>query len=329
MKISDKKKKNPSFFRVIGDGWRNGIGKEFQRATKYKTLYLFILPLLLFAIVFCYVPMFGLIVAFEDFNLYEGVFGSELVGLYNFKEFFGGVTNGIWGAMRNTMYLTLLRIVTNFPLVVLFTLLINELQSNKAQTFVRTISFIPNYISWVAVGGIAYVFLTTDGGIINDLLVKVGMEPVNFYATSGPWWAIISITSLWKGMGWATLMYMSCLTTIDQSLYEACEIDGGGRIQKMITVTLPAMLPVIIMNLLLELSNIMSDNYDQILAITNGSGYVGGSTSVIGSYTFSTITKGGAFGSTTALGLIKGVIGLGLILFFNRIIKKTDQEGIL
>ncbi|MGN0508729.1 MAG: ABC transporter permease subunit [Ruminococcus sp.] len=323
-----KKKRGLMFFRVIGDGIRNGIGKDFKRAKKYKTLYLFILPLLLIVLVFNFAPMFGLIVAFQDYNLFEGM-SSEFVGLYNFKNFFGGVSNGLWVSIRNTIFITLLRILTNFPLVIVFTLFINELKSSRAKTLVRTVSFIPNYISWVAVGGIVYIFLTNDGGIVNAILSALGMEEIQFYSDPNPWWSVLSITSLWKGLGWATLMYTSCFTTIDHSLYEACEIDGGGRLRKMFTVTLPALMPVIIMNLLIELASVMTDNYDQILALINGSTALAGSTNTIGKYTFDSITGGGSFGATTALGLIKGVISLVLIVFTNHIIKKTGQEGIL
>ena len=180
----------------------------------------------------------------------------------------------------------------------------------------------------MAVSGIAYNLFSADEGLINKMLVAFGGKPVSWYTEEEPWWWILALSSLWKGMGWSTLIYMSAMGSIDGELYDACLIDGGGRWQQAMVVTLPGIANVIAMQVLMDAASVLSDNADQILAMTNGSASLG-NTDVIGSSMIANITGGGSFAQATALGLVQGVVGLIMVFIVNSVVKKTENEGIL
>ena len=336
MKVTSKenkiKKINPFalFFTVMKNGFRDFFKGPFIRGVKkHWLLYLILLPSLFFLIVFSYLPMFGIVTAFQDFSLAEGVFESEWVGLKAFRYILLGESATIYRMFRNTVYISVLRIITNSPAIVVFTLLLNEIGNRKVRSVVHTISLFPHYISWIAVGGICYNLFTVDGGILNQILQLFGKEAIAWYNDPNPWWGIFSVTSLWKGMGWASLVYMSALGSIDDELYDACSIDGGGRFRKMIHVTLPGILNVVMLQIILDVSSIMKDNYEQILALINGSDALTETTYVIGRNGYDTISYGGDYAVATALSFMQGVIGTILVVFTNKIVKKTESEGIL
>ncbi|MBQ8323330.1 MAG: sugar ABC transporter permease [Clostridia bacterium] len=304
-------------------------GKTCTTIKRHWGLYLMLLPAFVLVAIFCYAPMFGIVIAFEDFTLAKGIFESEFVGMKNFKQIFFADTLGTYRVFRNTIYISIIRIATNFPVILLFTLLVNEIGNRKAKSLVQTISYIPHFVSWIAVGGMAYNLLSVDGGLLNQILGWFGVEPIVWYSENDYWWAILAISSLWKGMGWATLIYISALGSIDAELYDACEIDGGGRIRKALSVTLPGLMNVIALQLILDVGSIMGDNYIQIMAMTNSSQSLSESTSVVGSLTFKALTGAGGYSKASAYGLIQSVIGMGLVLLTNRIISKTDSEGVL
>ena len=210
----------------------------------------------------------------------------------------------------------------------MFALFVNSIKNTRVKSVVQTVSFIPYFLSWAAVAGLLYTIIS-DYGILNTLLVKLGMERISWYAEVDSWWGILSITSLWKGMGWGTLIYISAMCNIDDELYEACALDGGGAFRKMITVTLPGIMPMICMQLILDSSSIMKDNYEQILALTNGATGLKDRLEVIGQVSFDALRSGSGFGSATAIGMIQGVIGLILVFVSNKIVKKTDNPGII
>ena len=193
---------------------------------------------------------------------------------------------------------------------------------------IQTISYIPNFISWIAVGGMAFNLLG-ENGALNAMLIKLLGHSFDFYGEPSYWWGILAASSLWKGMGWGTLIYMSALGGISDELYDACTIDGGGRFRQAITVTIPGVMNVIMLQLILDISSIMGDNYEQIIAMTRSLDILNSTTNVVGTLAYSSVLGGGGFSTATACGLIQGVIGLILVIFTNRIVKKTDNEGIL
>ena len=303
--------------------------KKVQTAKKHWMLYLLVLPAVVMVAIFCYAPMAGLIIAFQDFRLEDGLFGSEFVGLKVFEQILFDPSSASFLEFRNTVFISLIRIATNFPIILIFTLLLHEIGRKKVRSVVQAVSYIPFFISWISVGGMAYNLLALDGGLLNDVITFFGGEPVAFYNEPKYWWAILSISSLWKGMGWATLIYMSGLGAINQELYDACKIDGGGRFRQMIHVTLPGLMNVIVLQLILDVGGIMSDNYDMILAMINGSQSLGDVTRVVGTLEFDAIVQGSQYSRATAYSLVRGLIGMVLVLLANKLAKKTDSEGIL
>lgn len=308
--------------------------KTFRKMCKYKFLYLMLVPGLACLIIFHYAPMFGLITAFQDYSLTEG-FASEWVGLKYFYRIFTANTPYVYRIFRNTIFISLIRIGTNFPIILLFALFINSIKNTRVKSVMQTVSFIPYFLSWAAVAGLLYAIIS-DYGLLNSALIKLGIvkkgvnEP-SWYSMPDAWWGILSISSLWKGMGWGTLIYISAMCNIDEELYEACALDGGGSFRKMITVTIPGIMPMICMQLILDSSSIMKDNYEQILALINGATGLSTTLQVIGQVSFDALSSGSgsSFGSATTYGLIQGVIGLILVFVSNRIVKKSDNPGII
>ena len=261
-----------------------------------------------------------------EYDLLEGL-GSEWVGLKYFKGvFYATNTPEMYRIFRNTIFISLIRILSNLPVILFLAVLINSIKTKKLRTAFQTISFIPYFLSWVSVGGIFNAILDPNTGMLNRLLGST----TNWYGDPDPWWAILSVSSLWKGMGWSTLIYISAMCNIDSELYEACSLDGGGLMRQVFTVTIPGIMNIICLQLILDVSNIMRDNYEQILAMTNGqvTGVIQDTVDVVGRISYTALSKGN-FGSATAIGLIQGVIGSILVLITNRIVKKTENEGII
>lgn len=306
-------------------------GSVLARIKKHKLLYLMLLPAVALAITFCYVPMFGIIIAFKDYNLLEGFGGSEWVGFKYFIQIFTGEDPAVFLVFRNTIYIALIRVATNFPAILLFALLINEIKSEKLKSLTRTISYLPYFISWIAVGGMMISLFSVDDGVLNKVLTAVSGHEVriNWYAESKYWWMILALSSMWKSLGWGTIIYMSALGSINSELYDACRIDGGGRLRMVTTVTIPGIMNVIMLQLIMDAGNLVRDNYEQILAMTQGSSAINDTTYVVGAMSYSAIIGGSGFSQATAFGLVQGLLGLVLVLLTNQIAKKTDNEGVL
>ena len=303
--------------------------KKFTTAKKHWMLYLMVLPAVVMIAIFNYAPMVGLVIAFQDFRLEDGLFGSEFVGLSVFNSILFDPASASFLEFRNTVFISLIRIATNFPIILIYTLLLHEIRRKKLRGAVQAISYIPFFISWISVGGMAYNLLALDGGIFNNIIEFFGGERIAFYNEPKYWWAILSLSSLWKGMGWATLIYMSGLGAINSELYDACKSDGGGRFRQMIHVTLPGLMNVIVLQLILDVGGIMSDNYDMILAMINGSQSLGSVARVVGTLEFNASVQGSQYSRATAYSMLRGLIGMILVLLANRLAKKTDSEGIL
>lgn len=307
------------------------LKSPFARIMKHKLLYLMLVPSLILIIIFCYIPMFGIVIAFKDYNLIDGVFASEWVGFKYFKDIFAGTDPNVFLVFRNTIYISIIRVATNFPAILIFALMINEIKSDKLKGLTRTISYLPSFISWIAVGGMAISLFSVDEGILNLMFTRLSGHTVriNWYAENKYWWMILALSSMWKSLGWGTIIYMSALGCINSELYDACRIDGGGRFRMIISVTIPGIMNVIMLQLIMDAGNLMHDNYEQILAMTQGSGVLSESTYVVGAMTYSSIMSGSGYSTATAFGLIQGAVGLMLVLLTNRIVKKTDNEGVI
>lgn len=303
--------------------------EKFRLVRSHKLLYAMLVPGLAFLVIFSYLPIFGLVAAFQQFRLTEGFFDSEFVGMKHFVDLLLAKDETVYRIFRNTIYISVIRIVTNFPVILLFALLLNSIKNRYVRGAVQTMSYMPNFISWVAIGGMMFGLFSVDYGTINKMLANLGIEPVHWYAESDYWWWILAFTSLWKSMGWGTIIYMSALGSIDSELYDACMIDGGGGFRKTITVTLPGIMNVVMLQLILDAGNVMRDNYEQILAVTNNSAALLDTVTVIGSITFNAALSGTGLSTSTALGLIQGILGLILVMLVNKVAKKSGNEGVI
>ena len=300
--------------------------KNLRKLFKFRYLFVLLVPALILLIIFRYMPMAWLGAGFMEYDLLEGL-NSEWVGLKYFKSIFMAQnTPEMYRIFRNTIFISVIRIASNIPFILFLAMVINSMKSKRPKTIFQSLSLIPYFLSWVAVGGLFYSLLNSESGLVNRLL---GLT-IDWYHTPDPWWALLSLSSLWKGMGWSAIVYIAAMCSIDPEQYEAARIDGCGPIRQAFTVTLPGIMGVVCLQLILDTANIMRDNYDQIFAMINGQtiGAIQETVDVVGRISFTSL-RDGNFGSATAIGLIQGVIGCALVMLTNAIVKKTDNEGIM
>lgn len=293
-------------------------------------LYVMILPATILFLVFSYAPMVGLIVAFKDYTVEGGIFGSEWVGLRHFITAITHEGSGFWGLFRNTFVLALLKFIFGFPASIILALMFNRLTNGIFKKTVQTISYLPYFVSWIVLSGMCYLLLATDGGIINNILIALNMEPVRFYDSPQYWWGILTASSVWKNVGWGTIVYLAALTSIDTDLYEAADIDGANGWHKLWSVTIPGMMPVIGIQLILNMGSLIKDDFDQIYAMVGGENYaLRNVTEVFSSLIFRQLQAGPAgYSPSTAVGLIQSLLSLGLVLIANHVVRKTDNPGL-
>ena len=282
-----------------------------------------IFPLIMIFL-FSYLPMFGIIIAFQDYVAGRPFFGEGViwVGLKWFREF----VDSYYFAriLRNTLVLNALNLVMGFWVPIIFALIVNEIRISKFKKFTQTVSYLPHFLSSVVVAGMVVSFIANDG-IITLMLRAVGFEAKSLNADPGafPW--IYTLTSIWKSFGWSSIIYLSTITAIDPGLYEAAAVDGAGRFRKIWHVTLPAMLPLIVIQLILSIGNMLSANTDLILLLYNSSTYK--TADVIGTYVYRETLMGGKFSYGTASGLLMSILSFALTYIANAVSrKKTDYS---
>lgn len=290
--------------------------------------YLMLLPAFVVLVMFSYVPMYGLYMAFVDYNPLVGLFQNKNLGFYWFELMFS--EPDLWFLVRNTLILNLLKLIINFPAPIVLALLINEINNKIFKKSFQTVSYLPNFISWVIVSGMLTIFLDTDNGILNKLIESFGGTPISWYSDASKWRGILVITALWKNMGWGTIMFLAALTAVDKELYEAAEIDGAGRFRQIITITLPSIAPTISITLILTIGKLFADDFDQIYSLVGGNDILDETTEVIGTKIYGFVNSGAykEFPLSTAYGLVQGIISLVLILSSNYFAKKLGQEGV-
>ncbi len=291
--------------------------------------YAMMVPGILCLVLFSFIPMYGLYMAFVDYNpMIPNLFDNKFMGLYWFKLMFS--EPDLWILVRNTLILNLWKLLICFPAPIILALLINEINNRLFKRAFQTVSYLPNFISWVIVSGMLTILLNTDNGILNAILEKFGMEPVSWYSDPSKWRAILVITSLWKSVGWGTIMFLAAITSIDRELYEAAALDGAGKFRQTLSVTLPAIAPTITITFILTVGKLFADDFDQIYSLVGGNSILGETTEVISTQIFGFVNSGAykEFPLATAYGLVQGIISLILIVSSNKVAKKCGQEGI-
>ena len=300
------------------------LKKIAQDIKKYKSVYLMAVPVLLFYIIFCYVPMAGVVLAFKDFSYTKGIFGSDWAGLKHFERLFS--SNSFYEILRNTIVISLYRLVFSFPMPVIFALLLNEIKSMRFKRCVQTISYLPHFISWVVMGGIIAELLSPSRGVVNYLLGLFGRDPVYFLAEPAYFRGVLVVTDIWKSVGWGSIIYLSAMSSIDPGLYEAAEIDGAGRFRKMWHVTLPQISPTIIILFIFAVGGLMASGHEKIILLYNSLTYE--TADVIASYVYRRGLQEASYSFATAVGLISSAVNFLLLWFTNRVSKKYSEISI-
>ncbi|OGO81233.1 MAG: hypothetical protein A2Y21_00935 [Clostridiales bacterium GWC2_40_7] len=292
----------------------------WHRLWKQKVLYMFLLPAVAFTLVFNYRPMYGIVMAFQKYDILKGIWGSEFTGLANFKEFLANPD--FYNALRNTAALSILNLAIGFSLPIIFAILINEFSWNKYRKIVQSVTYLPHFVSWVIVAGLLYRMLDQDSGIVNIFLQAIGSESIGFFREPKYFWGIFITAGVWKELGWNSILYLSAMTSINPELYEAATTDGAGRLRRIWHITLPGILPTITMLLILTISSFFTSGgaFEPIMALRNP--MVAQTSDIIDVYTYFRGIRMGDYGYATAIGLTQAVMSILLLFTANKGMKK-------
>lgn len=304
---------------------QNRVSSWALELRKNKVLFLMLLPAVVLTIIFCYVPMGGLVIAFKSYNYNLGILKSAWVGFDNFKFF---IQSGkLWSLTRNTILYNVAFIITGLFFKMFFAITISEMVTNHYKKFLQSLMILPNFLSWVIVGGMAYSLLNYEFGSINNLLESLGFARWDVYNSNTAWMFIFPIVNIWKGTGYGMIFYLAAIAGISPEFYEAAYIDGCGLIKKIRYITLPMILPTMCILLLLELGGILKGNMDMFYQLVGNNSNLYSTTDVIDTYVFRSLTKLKDYSVTTAAGLYQQVVGCAFVLVVNFIVKKFDPDS--
>lgn len=292
-----------------------------------RFIYLLMLPGLLWYVVFCYLPMFGIIIAFEDYKPFwglEGIFNSQWVGLKHFMKFFSSPY--FFRLLKNTLLLSVYSLVWSFPLSIVLALFINELKGKLFQKTVQTVSYLPHFLSTVIVCGMIRALVSVDGGLVNALVTAFGRESVPFLGKPEWFRTIYTVSEVWQSIGWESIVFIAAMTGIDRELYEAAMVDGAGVLKRMWNITIPGIMPVVTIMLILRVGNILNMGYEKVLLLYSPQIY--STADIISTYVYREGVVNQNYSFATAVNLFTSVISLILVLGTNKITKRMGQEGI-
>lgn len=308
----------------VGPDRKQRISSFRAGIRRNKLLYLMIFPGVLYFLVFKYLPMGGLIIAFQDYQPYLGITDSPWVGFKHFIRLFTEPT--FFMLLRNTLILFAMNLIFFFPLPILLALMLNEVSRKWFKNIIQTVIYIPHFMSWVIIVSITYVFLTLDGGVLNELMAAVGLPKISFL-TSTEWLRTVYIGQIiWKELGWSTIIYLAAITVVDTQLYEAAEMDGAGRVRKTWHVTLPAIRPVIITLLILKIGSTLDLGFEHMYLLLNSLNRE--VAEIFDTYIYTAGLKNGQLSFSTTVGLFKGLVGLLLVVGSNKLAKKLGEDGV-
>lgn len=305
-----------------------GLSKERKKAIK-KTLsnwqlYMMIVPAFLFIIIFEYFPMYGVQIAFRDFNFKDGITGSPWVGFENFERLF----NSYWFPIifKNTIVLSGLRLLMGFPLPIIFALMVNEVHNGKIKKWIQTVSYAPHFISTVVMCGMIILLLTPETGLINIIIQLFGGESISFMQEPGMFKWIHVLSGIWQGTGWSAIIYFAALSGVDKSLLEAAEIDGANRLQRILHINLPVLAPTIMIQLILSMGSILSVGYQKILLLQNTMNL--NASEVISTYVYKVGLQNYQYSFSTATNLFNSVVNCIMLITVNSIVKKLTKTSL-
>lgn len=299
------------------------LSRNFDRKRFRQNIPLLIMfiPVISFYLIFKYAPMGGLIIAFKDYNLFDGVVNSRWVGFDNFHKLFDS-PNSV-NIIRNTLLLSVLQIVAGFPFPIMLAILLNEARSMLFKKTVQTLVYLPHFYSWIIVGGIIVSIFGIEGSWLNHWIAKLNGESYPFLYNIPSWIAIFVGSGVWKEMGFSAIIYMAAMSTIDPSLYESASIDGANKWRRILHITIPGILPTIALIFILSMGRIMEVGFDQVYVLQNPA--VKDIADVISTYIYRVGLQGAQFSLTTAMGMFESVVALILIVMVNAIARRFNQ----
>lgn len=311
--------------RVMAIPWAAGLRKTGFK--KNSMLLVLTLPMLIYIFIFSYIPMAGAVVAFKQFNYRDGLFGSKWIGLSNFKFFF--TSPDAMTITVNTVGYNALFIVINLIFSVFFSILLYEISSRFFLKFYQTTMFIPSLLSWVVVAYMAYAFLNPRSGMLNQLLSAFGNAPLDWYSLPEPWYVIMPLANLWKGLGGGVLLYYASLMGLDKEYIEAASIEGANKPQIARYITLPSLYPLITMMTILNIGHIFSADFGLFYQLPMDSPMLYKTTDVLDTYVYRALAQTGNIGMSSAASLYKSVVGFVLVVVSNLIVKKYNSDNAL
>jgi putative aldouronate transport system permease protein len=299
--------------------------KKIVRARSLISLYLLFLPTLISLLIFNYGPMYGIIIAFQDYSIYKGMFGgSEWVGFKHFAYFLKDEM--FWSVMKNTIIINFYDLIFGFTAPIIFALLANELYSKMFKRVMQTVSYLPHFLSWIVVAGIFYQFLSPQTGLLNHFLELFGIKPIFFMTEPSIFRGILVFAEMWKSVGWSAILYFAVIAGIDSHLYEAAWIDGASRWKQAVHITIPHLMPMITLLLLLNLASMFGVGFDRVFLFQNPLVY--NVSDVVSTYVYRLGLEQAQYSLTTAIGLTQSVLGFVMLVGSNYISKKISGMGL-
>ncbi|MDF2921365.1 MAG: protein lplB [Paenibacillaceae bacterium] len=304
---------------LLANNRRSLRAKHF---TRYMWLYLFLIPGCAYLLVFKYIPVFGIVIAFKDFSLVRGIWASDWVGLENFSYLFH--SHDFYVVLRNTLLLSIYQLIWTFPAPIVLAVMINEVRHMAFKRITQTIIYLPHFISWVVLAGMVINFLSPSTGPVNHVIASFGFKPIPFLLEPDYFRTILISAEVWKGVGWGTIIYLAAMTGIDPTLYESAKMDGATRIQQILHITLPGITSTVIVLLVLQMGRILDNGFEQVFLLYNPATYE--VADVLETYTYRIGLIDGRLSFSAAVGLFKAVIGFVLVLIANRIARLFGQQ---
>ena len=296
----------------------------WRRVKRKRVLYLMLLPGMLLLLIFHYIPMWGVLIAFKDYRVLKGILASDWVGLKHFRAFFGG--RMFSSVVLNTLILNCYSLTFAFPLPLVFALMLNEVRVDWFKKGVQTITYMPHFISTVVIVGMMKELLSPTNGIVNQILMRMGHEPIYFFGKAGYFRSLYIISGAWAGTGWGSIVYLAAITVVDVSLYEAATIDGASRLQKIWHVTLPCIRSTFMVMLILRLGQMLGSDSEKVLLMqTSGNRSV---SELLSTYIYNRGVLNSEYSYSTAVGLFNSAVSFLLILVANTLSRRLTEESL-
>ncbi|CAM4505600.1 putative aldouronate transport system permease protein [Paenibacillus endophyticus] len=312
-------KRNEGEGALLGTG-----GRRWKLIRGNLDMYLLLIPGLIFLLLFKYTPMYGIIIAFQDFNIFGGISGSEWVGTAQFERLWH--SDEFLQVLINTLLISLYKITILFPIPIVIALMLNEVRRMFFKRTIQTIIYLPHFLSWVIISGLFLNILSPSGGIVNEIIRSFGGEPISFFTDNGLFRSLVVFTAGWKEIGWNAIVFIAAIAGIEQEQYEAAAIDGAGRIRQMWSISLPGMLPTIVLMFILRIGSLLEAGTEQILTMYNPLVYESGD--VIGTFVYRMGLGQQDYSFSTAVGLFNSAVGFLLIVIGNMLSRKFLNRSI-